>query len=575
MKYIIFYFDITAAKIFIEKTDESGNASMVLSSPNNFMAKNEIAAKIVDVDAVEDLEQHLDEGYKYHIFQKYAPLKAKDGIFFDSLASIYRATDYGFAKYDKEKFTISLINPLRIQKDKMKAYYIIHPTQLKQIPPIQTIEENLSKLKIYSMVDRNLLEQELSKINVTVPQVHRIIVAQGKAPKDGFNEYFTPLIDFEKKAGKILEDGSIDFKEVGSIVEIKQRQAILKKVPGETPQDGYNIYGEKVEGLMKEADGYSAGENIVPSVDPLIYASTIDGCLEVMKKTVSVSPISLIKGDVGYESGNIDFHGTVHIQGSVQPGFIVKAKGDIVVGKDITDAIVEADGNITVKLGIEGKGQTKVTAGGNIKAKFIINSKIEAMGTVQIEDSIINSNIFSNDKVFVTDKHGKIIGGETTALYLIKAKNSGVPNENKTILTVGKNIFIEKALEEIQNRIEPVKKKIEEIKQKLKTSFGEEVFSNPKGLIAILPPVKKKLCLELLSNLSAQNKELNQITEEYKTKESELKFDKEPVIEISNKVFPGTLIKIKKNLKMIDKELSNVKFFEDPETKAIRFTSVV
>ena len=134
----------------------------------------------------------------------------------------------------------------------------------------------------------------------------------------------------------------------------------------------------------------------------------------------------------------------MHIQGSVLPGFFVKAKGDIVVGQDVTDAIVEAGGNITVKLGIEGKGQTKVIAGGNIKAKFIINSKVEAMGTIQIDDSIINSNVFSNDKIFVTDKHGKIIGGETTALYEMQAKISGVPNENKTILAVGKNIFIGK-----------------------------------------------------------------------------------------------------------------------------------
>jgi uncharacterized protein (DUF342 family) len=290
---------------------------------------------------------------------------------------------------------------------------------------------------------------------------------------------------------------------------------------------------------------------------------------------VSVSPISVIKGDINYESGNIDFHGTIHIRGSVFPGFTVKAKGDIVIGGNISDATVEATGDITVKLGIEGKGLTKVTAGGKVKAKFVINSTIEAMGIIQIEDSIINSNIFSNDKVFVTDKHGKITGGETIALYGIHAKNSGVPNENKTILSVGRNIIIEKELAEIKKKIDLIQKKIEETTQKLKASFGEEVFTNPKGLIAILPPVKKKPCLELLSELTAHKKELNALTGHYKNKEDELIFEHEPEIKITNKVYPGTLIKIKKSLRLIEKELRNVKFFEDPESKVIRFSSAI
>ncbi len=575
MKYIIFYFDITAAKIFVEKADESGNLSMVLSSPYNFAARDEILARVVNVDEADEINSHLDAGYNFHMYQKYTPLKAGAGIIFDDISSVYKASDYGFVKYDRDKSSMVLLSPLRIQKDKLKAFYIIHPTKFKKIPTMQEIEENLNKLKIYSMVDKNTLEHDLGKIDVNIAQVHRVKVAQGKEPRDGYNEYFTPLIDFEKKAGKILEDGSIDFKEVGSIVEIKQRQAILKRIPAVTPEDGFNVYGEKVAGVMKGTEGYTIGENIIPSVDPNIYASSIDGCLELARRTVSVSPISLVKGDVGYESGNIDFHGTVHIQGSVLPGFFVKAKGDIVIGKDITDAIVEADGNITVKLGIEGKGMTKVAAGGNINAKFIINSKVEAMGTIQIDDSIINSTVFSNDKIFVTDKHGKIIGGETTALNLIKAKISGVPNENKTILAVGKNIFIEKALAEIKGKMEPVKAKIDEIKQKLKSGYGEEIFSNPKGLIAILPPIKKKSCLALLSEMSATNKELNILAEEYKAKEGELQFEKEPVIEISSKVYPGTLIKIKNTLRLMEEELHNVKFFEDPETKTIRFTSVV
>ena len=140
---------------------------------------------------------------------------------------------------------------------------------------------------------------------------------------------------------------------------------------------------------------------------------------------------------------------------------------------------------------------------------------------------------------------------------------------------MGKNILIENELLEIKNKLIPVKDKIEEITQKIKSSFGEEIFTNPKGLIAILPPVKKKSCIALLSELTSKNNEFKMLKEEYQQKESELKFDHEPTIAITNMVYPGTLIKIKKTFRMIDEELHNVKFFEDAETKEIRFTAAV
>ena len=139
---------------------------MVLSSPHNFLAKDEIAARIVDVKASEDLDRHLDEGYNFHVYQKYTPLKQGKVFFLTRLSAVFKATDYGFAKYDKEKSSIILISPLRIQKDKMKAFYIIHPTKFKKIPTVQDIEENLIKLKIYSMVDKNTLEHDLRQIDV-------------------------------------------------------------------------------------------------------------------------------------------------------------------------------------------------------------------------------------------------------------------------------------------------------------------------------------------------------------------------------------------------------------------------
>ena len=44
---------------------------------------------------------------------------------------------------------------------------------------------------------------------------------------------------------------------------------------------------------------------------------------------------------------------------------------------------------------------------------------------------------------------------------------------------------------------------------------------------------------------------------------------------MTDTVYPGTMIGIKKRRKRIEEKLQNVKFFEDPEEKEIRFTSAI
>ena len=61
----------------------------------------------------------------------------------------------------------------------------------------------------------------------------------------------------------------------------------------------------------------------------------------------------------------------------------------------------------------------------------------------------------------------------------------------------------------------------------------------------------------------------------FKVAEEKLKLEKDPVIIITDTVFPGTEIFIKRRKKRIDKKMQNAKFYEDPEQKVIRMTSAV
>ena len=575
MKITIFYFDPNVNRMFVEKTsEETGEKSVVLSSPYNFVMRDEIVARVVDVDDASDVKYNLDSGYTYNKTEKFKPFKAGEGIHYDEFAGCYRASGYGFVIFDRQTSRIKLKPALQVSKNKVKAYFIVFPTKFMKIPSYKDIEDELMGRNIVAVRDKDEIEQELQQVNLEKPVLHRILVGKGKDPVNGYKEYYLPLLELQKKAGKLLEDGRIDFKEVGSIIEVSKSQEILQKIPEQKPEDGYDIFGDPAPAEIVEKNGYQLGKNIVPSdSDEMIYVSAIDGCLDVDNRKISVLPIAVIKGHVDYETGNIDFNGSVHIMGSILPGFSVKAKGDIVVEKNVDDAFLEADGDITVHLGIGGKGDCVILSGGSVHTKYIINAKVEAVDLIEAEDSIINSRVIANDAIHVTAKHGKIIGGETIARHEIKVNVAGSPQETITDLTTGRSLFVERELAVLRKDLEKSKAEVDETLKKIKNSFSEEVFKNPKEFISILPPVKKKNCLILLKELSEGNKGLKVMLQQREAIEEKYKLERDPTITINDKVYPGTVLSIKKSKRKIEKEMSNAKFFEDPEEKVIRFSA--
>ena len=573
MKKLVFYFDHNVKRIFTEKEDENGEKKTVVSSPYNFVSTSEIVARVIEIDNDEQIPTRLDPGYEYYNILNYIQFKIESGIYFDEANKAYKASDFGFVVFDNGK--LKLLPLLSVSKDKTKAYYTVHPTKFNKIPTRSDIEEPMHFYKIAAGVGEKVLKEQLDKIDPNEKKFTRIIAAKGKEPVNGNEEYYIPLIDTEKKVGQILSDGRIDFKEVGSIIQVMKGQEILQRYKEVKPVGGYDVYGNKLEATMLPNEGFLKGGNIVQSGnDENIFLAGIDGCLDVNKKTISILPVVVINGNVDYDSGNIDFNGSVHIKGSVLSGFSVKATGSVTIDNNVEDATVQSNEDIIIKNGVLGKGESRVIAGGSITARYITSAKIEAVKSILVDESILHSDVFSNDRI-VMSKAGKIIGGKITALYEIVANVSGSQNGTETQLFVGRNLFIEKELDDIRKDIADKREALGETMRKLKVNFGEGVFENPKEFIGILPPLKKKLCLTLLKELGEGNKELKALVEKGKEVQDKLKLDKEPVIIIKDKAFIGTIVNVRKSVKKLESTLDNVRFFEDPEQKIIRYTSAV
>ncbi len=575
MKKLVFYFDNSVNKIFTEGVDEKGEKILVISSGKNFVARAEVVAEVIEVnDENDDIKSKLRPGTDYYNVTDFKQVKADLGIYFDSEARAYKASFYGFVVYANG--VIRILQCITYTKDKLKAKFLVHPTKSGYIPSYTEIEEEMKQNKIRAGIGEKTITEQLEKIDRKEYKLTKMLIARGKESVNGHAEYFIPLLSTKKKAGEIKSDGSMDFKEVGSIIQVSKNQEVLKRIPAVKSVNGFDVFGDKIVAGIEEVEGYRRGDNIVQSGhDENIYCSSIDGSLIIDNKLISVLPVAYINGDVNYDTGNIDFKGSVHIRGSVLAGFTVRATGDITVEKTVEDSIILADGDITVKMGVVGKDMVKLIAGGSLNSKYLLNARVEAAGEIIVQDSIINCNVFSNDRISVVAKSGKIIGGETIALHEIIVKVAGAPNETETILRVGRNLFIEREVKELRKDIDRIRESVNEVVRLLKTNFGEGVFEDPKKYLAILPAIKKKKCLELLKELSAGNKSLKDLIDKSAEVQKGIQLKSDPVIIVLDKIYPGTVLNIKKSIRKIDSVNANVKFYEDPEEKAIRFVPAV
>jgi uncharacterized protein (DUF342 family) len=220
-------------------------------------------------------------------------------------------------------------------------------------------------------------------------------------------------------------------------------------------------------------------------------------------------------------------------------------------------------------MGITGKGQSAIKAKGEIRAKFLLNTHVEANGELIVEDSIVNSKVFSNKKVSVTGKHGKIMGGETTALVAIDVNTAGTDKDIPTLLTVGKDLELEKELEVV--KLEMAKKKIELtiIINKLGSMFGPSLLEDPKKYIQNCPPAKKKVCIDNLTEESSIQKEYKELENRIKTIEAKFVLTEEPYIMIRDMIYPGSVLVIKNETMKVEKLLAKSKFSISKETNTI------
>jgi uncharacterized protein len=266
----------------------------------------------------------------------------------------------------------------------------------------------------------------------------KTLAAQGLEAQHGENgrvEYF--FARNGKPQPKLLEDGHVDYRELGLIQMIKKDDLLARIIPPTEGTPGTTVLGRNIPARPGDAALIKAGHNTYfrdPEKHELCAQET--GSVSLVRGVITVENSCVIESDVDFSTGNLNFPGDVIIKGDVKTGFSVKAGGKIEVRGIVEDGRIECRGDLLIRGGFHGSGKGFVRCGGEAHVKFIENQTLEADGSVYIAEGLLHARVISKNKVFLTSNRGILLGGFVAARSGIIVKTLGNTQYLPTVVEI-------------------------------------------------------------------------------------------------------------------------------------------
>ena len=319
-----------------------------------------------------------------------------------------------------------------LSPDRLRAYLSIDVLG-DAFPDERALHQALGEAGVVYGIDQNLI----SDIAKDKKMVDSVLVAQGDPGEGCRDALLTWHIDLEDgKRPAFTEMDRADYKHLRLFQQAQKDKLLIEKTPAQNGQNGKGVTGEVLDGKGRDID-LPVGKNTYLSEDGLKLFAAIDGFAFWDQQGLHIDNIYHIRGNVDYNTGNVNFQGAVVIEGDVRSGFRVEASDYIFIGGTVGAASIYSQrGDITIECGVVGKGRAKIISGGNLTCGFIQDAVVGVKGDIDISHYAINSNISAGGSIRLTQNEGLIRGGHLTAGICIDVLEAGSDQDKYTQLSL-------------------------------------------------------------------------------------------------------------------------------------------
>lgn len=362
-----------------------------------------------------------------------------------------------------------------------------------------------------------------------------LVVAKGREPRQGHDariEYFFNTDVHVQPA--VREDGSVDFFHLNVINHCKKGDMLARIIPEDPGEQGQNIMGVRLAPKNVKKAVLKFSNHIELSEDKSAIYSMVNGHVTLVDDKVFVSDVYEVE-NVDISTGNVEFEGSVQVNGNVASNYVVVAKGNVIINGVVEGAQVIAGGNIIIARGMNGMGKGMLQAGGNVVAKYIESATVKAEGYVET-GSILHSEVSAGTEVTVSGKRGFITGGHVQAGNRVNVKNLGATMGAPTIIEVGVNAEIKAEYIQMQKEVMEAVKVIKNT-QPVLVNFSEK---RAKGMR--FTPEQLKYIRETAKVLEEKKEELAVKNNKMQKLQLAIDSQRRADVAVTGVAYPGTTI---------------------------------
>jgi len=443
------------------------------------------------------------------------------------------------ADYDHKTQSDSMAS-VEVDDSEMRVYMtIMPPGEGGADLSFDALKSMMIQYRVYFGVKEDVL------IDLSDKPVYRekIEVAEGMRPQNGKDAYIQYHFETDQTKIRLKEgtNGKVNFKELGIIQNVFENQKLAEKIPAENGVDGKTVTGKILPAKAGSDIPLPLGTNVREGDDGHSILAEINGQVILANGKVNVEKVLTVEGDVNLKVGNIEFLGTVIITGNVEDGFSVKASGNIEVKGTVSKAVLDAEGDIIIYQGINGKGGGKIRSDRSVLSRFIENANVEAGSMVIVTDGIINSYVDAIKSIVCMGKRASIMGGRLRAGEEINAKVLGNSNSGTdTVCEVG---FDPNSKAELE-RLSGIKAAAEDELEDMRLDINNLI--NTKKQRKSLPEEKEAYLRELMDRRQILNEELEKAIAGIEKVQNFMKdMQIRGRVSASTKVWPGVKIYIR------------------------------
>ncbi|AYC28868.1 flagellar assembly protein A [Paenisporosarcina cavernae] len=203
---------------------------------------------------------------------------------------------------------------------------------------LDDVYEKVQQLGIKQGIDYHAIEQAM-----VLKEPGEVVIAEGISPiqgKDGELDWLVEeVIETEKD-----DTEKVDFREANKIVNVEEGEIIASKIPATPGKPGKDLFGEPIFPKEVQEIIIKTGKNTTLKHDRVVAVAPGRPSIEWRGRLVKIDIIKeyLHQGDVGIDSGHIQFQGDVRVLGNVNDSMNVTASGRVNVKGTVTRGNIQA-----------------------------------------------------------------------------------------------------------------------------------------------------------------------------------------------------------------------------------------